>query len=534
MKTIILTALGFLIFVNSTVQAQWKLGGNNLTSAEKIGSNTGYSVIFETNNLERGRITGAGLWGLGVKAPNAKLHVNSSGTQIPFRVQVNGVTKLLAHNVGGVSIGANVVPPSNGLYVFGPVGIGTNLPAAKLHVEGGGISIYGNSSTGTGVQGQGTTYGVSGSSENTDGAGVFGTGKRGVYGTGTTYGVNGYSSTSTGVYGNGNVGVYGRGTDTGIYGVGSSYGVYGFTSGGVGVYGSSNNNIAVWGSSFRNYGGNFYSSSNHGLWAETGSTATGIYAGAFKGNVFTYGFYLPSDKEIKKNIQDFGNALDIINKLNPKYYQYREDGKYASLQLPKGNHYGLLAQDLEQVLPNLVNEMPFVLNAGTHNNNTPQEMRPSANEGLANPGEDPQQVTRDILNTKAINYTELIPIMIKAMQEQQQTITTLSKKIAALEAAGKMSGGNNTDHLGLLGVSLEQNTPNPVNSTTTFRYTVPANTTAQILVYHSATGKLVKTLQAPASGQVQMDGVGLEAGTYIYTLVVNGKKVAVKQLILSK
>ncbi|PSR55947.1 hypothetical protein AHMF7605_21805 [Adhaeribacter arboris] len=534
MKRITLTALGFLFLANSDIQAQWKLGGNNLTTAEKIGSNTGYSVIFETNNLERGRVTGAGLWGLGVKAPNAKLHVNSTSSQIPFRVQVNGVTKFLAHNAGGVSIGANVVPPSNGLYVFGPVGIGTNSPAAKLHVEGGGISMYGNSSTGTGVQGQGATYGVYGSSENADGAGVFGTGKRGVYGTGSTYGVNGYSSTSTGVYGNGNVGVYGRGTDTGIYGVGSSYGVYGFTSSGIGVFGTSNSNIAVWGSSFRNYGGNFYSSSNHGLWAETGSTASGVYAGAFKGNVFTYGSYLPSDKEIKKNIQDFGNAIDIINKLNPKYYQYREDGKYASLQLPKGNHYGLLAQDLEQVLPNLVNEMPFALNSDTQVNNKPQEMRPSANEDLANARIDPQPVTRDILNTKAVNYTELIPIMIKAMQEQQQTINILTDKIAKLEAGGRMSGSNNSEHSGSLGVSLEQNTPNPVNSTTTFRYTVPANATAQILVYNSATGKLVKTLQAPASGEIQMNGNDLPAGNYIYTLVVNGKQVASKQLILSR
>jgi hypothetical protein len=53
-------------------------------------------------------------------------------------------------------------------------------------------------------------------------------------------------------------------------------------------------------------------------------------------------------------------------------------------------------------------------------------------------------------------------------------------------------------------------------------------------VYHSASGKLVKTLQAPATRQVEMNASDLEAGTYIYTLVVNGKQTAAKQLVLSK
>lgn len=50
------------------------------------------------------------------------------------------------------------------------------------------------------------------------------------------------------------------------------------------------------------------------------------------------------------------NALSTINKLKPKKYEFRNDGKYAALHLPKGNHFGLQAQDVEEVLPELVRE----------------------------------------------------------------------------------------------------------------------------------------------------------------------------------
>ena len=53
--------------------------------------------------------------------------------------------------------------------------------------------------------------------------------------------------------------------------------------------------------------------------------------------------------------------MSIINKLKPRDYLFKDDAKYASLHLPTGRHYGLLAQDLEQVLPNLVSEAPHQL-----------------------------------------------------------------------------------------------------------------------------------------------------------------------------
>jgi hypothetical protein len=53
------------------------------------------------------------------------------------------------------------------------------------------------------------------------------------------------------------------------------------------------------------------------------------------------------------------------------------------------------------------------------------------------------------------------------------------------------------------------------------------------LVFDAA-GKLVKTFIAPANGQMQMNASDLKPGVYVYSLVVDGKLAASKQMILSK
>ena len=79
-----------------------------------------------------------------------------------------------------------------------------------------------------------------------------------------------------------------------------------------------------------------------------------VLRGVFVGDVYSSGTYYGSDARLKNNIKDFGNAMQIIGALQPKNYDYKKDGVYAGLNLPRGNHYGLIAQDLEKILPNLV------------------------------------------------------------------------------------------------------------------------------------------------------------------------------------
>jgi len=398
----------------------------------------------------------------------------------------------------------------------GNVGIGTTAPSYKLQVNGSAYGIYG-SGTSYGVVGAGGTYGV--------------------YGSGTSYGVYGYSSSNYGVYGNsGYLGVYGSGT---------TYGVYGYSSANYGVYGYSSSGYGVDGQSYSNYGGYFSSTNSYGLRA---ATTNGYYAGVFDGNVWTSGSYITSDRKMKKNIQDLSNAMDIINKLKPKDYEYLTDGKYTSLNLPKGTHYGLIAQDLEQVLPNLVKEAPRELRVSA-----PDEViKPVSDDGTASASTASAQslhlptkgkVITETINVKAVNYEELIPIMIKAMQEQQAMIQKQQKQIDELKSMITTSSANSgtSDELATKtanfnsGAYIKQNAPNPFLQNTAIQYYIPSSAKQAQLIVYSIDGRQLKSFSLNnGMNQVTIDGGTLSSGQYVYALVVDGKKVDSKQMVLTK
>src|ERR1051325_8685469 len=112
-KTLLVSSLSLLLFSFNSIARNWVTSGNALSANGTLGSTTNFSVLFKSNNSERGRLTNSGLWGFGTTAPNAKLHINSASGQTPLRAQVNGSTKLLVHSGGGVSIGTGTTPPAN-------------------------------------------------------------------------------------------------------------------------------------------------------------------------------------------------------------------------------------------------------------------------------------------------------------------------------------------------------------------------------------------------------------------------------------
>jgi hypothetical protein len=122
MKKLFLFATAFFSFL-IMIQAQntspyWSLAGNsNATSSSKLGTTNAINLRLFTNNMERMRLTSAGLVGVGTTAPNAKLHINSATGQTPFRVQVNGSTKFLVNSNGNVGIGITSPNPNNKLEV---------------------------------------------------------------------------------------------------------------------------------------------------------------------------------------------------------------------------------------------------------------------------------------------------------------------------------------------------------------------------------------------------------------------------------
>jgi hypothetical protein len=228
---------------------------------------------------------------------------------------------------------------------------------------------------------------------------------------GINSGYGGPINTANPIVGSAN-GVYGEanGTDASIQhanmggvfvasGVSGNYGVYGRAHGTVGLNptndggyflasdGDYNNGVTgnASGSAncLRNIGGYFIAKDaptlNWGIFTiasgSAGTTNIGIkssclpiagqtnWAGWFEGNVNILGdidgsgtFNYISDQILKTNIQPVQNALNKINQLNPKSFYYDTTNVYG-FNFNGKKHYGLIAQDVQNVLPELVSSL---------------------------------------------------------------------------------------------------------------------------------------------------------------------------------
>jgi len=344
-------------------------------------------------------------------------------------------------NLGGnnlqnaTAIGANALVSQSNSLVLGNnanVGIGTPTPTERLHVVGNGLftgnvtvngTLNATLPTGSSSYIQNTTSQQASSNFNISGNGFIG----GSVGIGTTtllakltvvdggsgYGIYVTTIGGTAVAGNStnSPGVYGQSVNEyGVWGQsGNSYGVFGQSSstfgikGAVGnpsinfgetyvgraaVWGTSGSSVGVFGTSDSNVGVVGVSQSNIGV---LGRSITGT-AGRFEGNVFVTGTVTQgSDARLKQGISNLGYGLAEVRRLRPVTWRWK-DCPDRSTQL------GLVAQEVEPIMPELVST-----------------------------DKDPQQ-------TKGINYIGLVPVTIKAIQEQQAQIEQQSRENAELKA----------------------------------------------------------------------------------------------------
>ncbi len=194
---------------------------------------------------------------------------------------------------------------------------------------------------------------------------------------------------------------------------------------------------------------------------------------------------------------------------------------------PKGSTMACWHRTSEEVLPNLVHQEKFAL----RNTPDPINLKPKKD------GKDVNQhdraavdETKETMDIKAVNYEELIPIIIKAMQEQNDKVEMLTKQVEALIGGRQTPTGNAA--VKLTNASLGQSIPNPAKSTVTIKYNnLAANARAQLVVY-DANGKMMKQVQLSSggNGSISLDVSSLTSGSYSYSLLVDGKLVETKTM----
>jgi|LauGreSBDMM110SN_4_FD.fasta_scaffold14908_2 hypothetical protein len=101
----------------------------------------------------------------------------------------------------------------------------------------------------------------------------------------------------------------------------------------------------------------------------------------------------PSDITVKENIRDLSLEVDFnkLLELNPKQYTYTDDVEHKI-------HYGLIAQDVEKIYPELIYSIQSDTDESTSSN---------------------------IL--KSVNYVEMIPLLLLKIQDLQKQVDELKK-----------------------------------------------------------------------------------------------------------
>jgi hypothetical protein len=129
---------------------------------------------------------------------------------------------------------------------------------------------------------------------------------------------------------------------------------------------------------------------------------TGLdYSLAADGRVLAQSYGTISDARFKKNIAVYPNALETVLRLRGVTYDWRKE-EFPDKNFQSGKQIGFIAQELEQVLPELV----FTASTGY----------------------------------KSVNYTHVIPVLVEAIKAQQkqleakeQRLNTLEKEVAELK-----------------------------------------------------------------------------------------------------
>lgn len=86
------------------------------------------------------------------------------------------------------------------------------------------------------------------------------------------------------------------------------------------------------------------------------------------------------------------------------------------------------------------------------------------------------------------------------------------------------------------GPKLEQNSPNPFSQNTFIKYYLPYTAKSGVLKIYSLEGVELKSFAITQTGfgQVAVTGNSLASGVYVYTLIIDGKAIDTKQMILTK
>lgn len=238
------------------------------------------------------------------------------------------------------------------------------------------------------------------------------------------------------------------------------------------------------------------------------------------------GMWQQADERTKAQLRPLPYGLREVLQLKPWYFlelpaQWRPDG---TLELGKSGSpsLGFLGEEVKAVIP-----------------------------------EAARRPLSPYFNFWQVDYMKLVPVLVRAIQEQQGQLAARTGEVERLRAeleqlraelqelrsllvARPPSKGEppaEPTPLSITPAWLGQNIPNPFEGTTTIPYYIPSGVGRAELVIRDMVGRELRRVELAergTHGQLTVEMRLLGSGTYEYALVLDGHLAAVRQMTLLK
>lgn len=281
-----------------------------------------------------------------------------------------------------------------------------------------------------------------------------------------------------------------------------------------------------------------------------------------------------SDGRFKQSIEEDVKGMDFIRKLRPVTYQLKmnELGDFLD-----EDRLARESEEYRNIVQPLVEKAREERGKIRYTGFIAQEVEEAAREvGFEFSGVDRPEDERDLYG---LRYAEFVVPLVKAVQEMDARMKRVEiedveelldrveeltsenemkdRRIEALEnqmvevlerlgnldrdlqgccfAVGDAKSGQPTGTADA--PELGQNIPNPFRESTVIQYYLPENTNGALLRITGLDGRPVKDFQlgnANGRNQVEFHTSGLAAGTYLYSLFVDGELIATKKMMIAR
>lgn len=231
-----------------------------------------------------------------------------------------------------------------------------------------------------------------------------------------------------------------------------------------------------------------------------------------------------SDMRTKKNVKKYEKGLEEILQMEPIRYQY--NGKGGTIDGLKS--VSISAQKLRELDADMVTEFEHNFSV----KETPEGDLPKLSD----------YKTEKFLSINTNNLQWMLVNGIQELnskvEERDDLILELKSQLNAMEEKlnSLLESSSKTVNLEGFGATLEQNSPNPFNEITYINYTIPSGVQSASMQINDINGQVLKTvsLDLVENGELKINARELNAGSYSYSLILDGKLIDTKKMVLTK